>query len=143
MVRHPSLRCDKVSDRPEIVGLHHVRVPVSDVLVSRDWYLTVLGFIPMLVSEDETSVMGEALLHPSGLVVGLHIDPDAARALAGFCVLGLGVDDISDWVDYLDRTGIERGPVEVGHGGSHVSVVDPDGLVIELHTRVQPSTEDA
>lgn len=132
-----------MSDRPAIVALHHVRVPVSDVLVSRDWYVTVLGFTPMLVTEEETPDTGEALPHPSGLVVGLHIDPDAARALAGFCVLGLGVEDLSGWMDYLDHAGIERGPVGVGPRGSHVSVVDPDGLVIELHTPVQPSTEDA
>ena len=93
--REASVRYEPVTDRPAIVGLHHVRVPVSDVLVSRDWYIDVLGFDPMLVSEEETSVSGEALLHPSGLVVGLHIDPDAARALKGFCVLGLGVDTLA------------------------------------------------
>jgi catechol 2,3-dioxygenase-like lactoylglutathione lyase family enzyme len=132
-----------MSDRPDIVGLHHVRVPVCDVLASRDWYVDVLGFSPMLVTEEEASVSGEALLHPSGLVVGLHVDPDAAHALEGFCVLGLGVDNLSAWVGYLDRNDISHGPVERGPRGMHVCISDPDGLVIELHTLAQPSTEDA
>ena len=109
---------------------------------SRDWYIDVLGFDPMLVSEDETSISGEALLHPSGLVVGLHTDPDAAGALKGFCVLGLGVDNLSEWVAYLDRNDISHGPVEPGPRGMHVCISDPDGLVVELHTLAQPSTED-
>ena len=137
-----SVRNEPVSGRPTIVGLHHVRVPVSDVLVSRDWYTDVLGFDPMLVSEEETSISGEALLHPSGLVVGLHTDPGAAAALKGFCVLGLGVDNLPEWVDYLDRSDISHGPVELGPSGKHVCINDPDGLVVELHTLAQPSTED-
>jgi nucleotide-binding universal stress UspA family protein/catechol 2,3-dioxygenase-like lactoylglutathione lyase family enzyme len=137
-----SVRSEAVSGRPTMVGLHHVRVPVSDVLVSRDWYSDVLGFDPMLVSEEETSISGEALLHPSGLVVGLHTDPGAAAALKGFCVLGLGVDNLPEWVDYLDRCDISHGPVELGPSGKHVCINDPDGLVVELHTLAQPSTED-
>jgi len=120
-----------------------MRVPVSDVLASGDWYVNVLGFAPMLIIEEETSVTGEALLDPSGLVVGLHLDPDAARALKGFCVLGIGVENVSAWADYLDDAHIEHGPIEVGPSGIHLLVTDPDGLVIELHTPVQPSTEDA
>lgn len=131
-----------MSDRPEILGLHHVRLPVSDVLASRDWYVETLGLSPLMVTEEEASVIGEALVHDSGLVVGLHADPDAARSLEGFCVLALSVDDLPEWSDYLDRIGIEHTPLERGPRGDHLSVSDPDGLVIELHTLAQPSTEE-
>ena len=125
-----------------MVGLHHVRVPVSDVLVSRDWYSDVLGFDPMLVSEEETSISGEALLHPSGLVVGLHTDPAPPPPSRGSVCSGSESTTSPEWVDYLDRSDISHGPVELGPSGKHVCINDPDGLVVELHTLAQPSTED-
>jgi len=129
-------------DRPEIVGFHHVRVPVSDVLVSRDWYIDTFELEPLMVTEEESSVTGVALVHPSGLVLGLHAAPTAARALAGFCVVAFGVDDLSAWCEHCDRAGIEHGPIVNGHRGRHMSLADPDGLMVELHTQVQPSSED-
>jgi hypothetical protein len=57
-------------------------------------------------------------------------------------VLGLGVESVSGWVDFLDRSAVSHGPVESGPTGKYVCIDDPDGLVIELHTLAQPSTED-
>jgi len=128
---------------PEIVGFHHVRVPVADVLVSRDWYIDVLGFASIVVEEEEDRIVGVALGHPSGVVVGLHEAPARAEALRGFVVVGLAVPDIDAWVDYLDRSGIGRGELVDGHLGRYVDVADPDGLLVELHTMGHVSAADA
>jgi catechol 2,3-dioxygenase-like lactoylglutathione lyase family enzyme len=52
--------------RPEITGLHHIRLPVTDVLRSRDWYGEVLGFEPVLDLEEEDRLLGTSCSIPSG-----------------------------------------------------------------------------
>ncbi len=128
---------------PQIVGLHHVRLPVSNVLVSRDWYLDVLGFECVLVEEEEDRVTGVVLEHPSGVVIGLHEQPDRASALRGFVVVGLAVSDATEWVEYLDRCNVVHGQLDDRHLGQCLRVADPDGMLIELHTLDQPSADEA
>ena len=128
---------------PSVFALHHVRIPVSDVLVSQDWYSEVLGFRPTLVVEEENAVTGVVSVHPSGVVVGLHSALPQARALAGFAVIGLSVGDLRQWVAHLDAFGVSHSGITDGHLGECLRLRDPDGLVIELHTPYQPSADGA
>jgi catechol 2,3-dioxygenase-like lactoylglutathione lyase family enzyme len=128
------------------VGLHHVRLPVSDVMRSRDWYIEVLGFEPSLSVEDEDHVIGIVLDHPSGLALGLHLAPALARALRGFCSVALSVGEPADLArccERLDALGISHSQPGEGHLGWFVEIPDPDGLVIQLHTTGQPSSDEA
>jgi len=131
-----------------IEGLHGVRIPVTDALVSRDWYVTVLGLVPVLDLEEEQGVVGVVLRHPLGFVVGLHQEPRRAAALRGFAVLGLTVrdrDQLQQWLDTLDRLGHSHGPVETGHIGWYMDIPDPDGILIRFHTgtTTSPDAEEA
>jgi catechol 2,3-dioxygenase-like lactoylglutathione lyase family enzyme len=128
---------------PGIVGVHHVRLPVSDVLVSRDWYIDALGFHPLLLEEDETGVIGIALHQPSGVVIGLHRDAARAAALRGFVAVAFGVADLAAWVRFLRPRGLLRAPPVDTHLGHSVRLEDPDGIIVELHTQSQPSAADA
>ena len=136
------------ADHPSVVadGLHHVRIPVRDPWASRDWYTLILGFVPVLDLEEEHGVVGVVLRHPRGFVIGLHEDPARAEALKDFAVLGLTVADVKqlqEWCDYLDRRGVVHSDVREGHLGSYVDVVDPDGILVRLHTGIAPDAEDA
>jgi catechol 2,3-dioxygenase-like lactoylglutathione lyase family enzyme len=128
------------------VRLHHVRVPVSDVIRSQDWYCDVLGFECRLCVEDEDRVVGVVLDHGSGLSLGLHLQPQAARALRGFCCLALDVgstDDLARCCRTLDSAGIPHSAPAEGHLGWFVAIRDPDGIVIEFHTSSRPSADEA
>ena len=131
---------------PAVVGLHHLRLPVSDVMRSRDWYSATLGFEPCLSLEEEDRVVGVVVIHPSGVTLGLHHAPALARALSGFCSVALSIgaaDDLDDWCARLDTLGVEHtAPVE-GHLGWYLEVPDPDGLIIRLHTIGQPTADEA
>ena len=128
------------------VGLHHVRLPVSDVMRSRDWYMDVFGFEPRLTVEEEDRVIGVVVGHRSGLTLGLHFAPELARALEGYCPVALSVaahDELIRCCARLDRAGVgHSGPIE-GHLGWYVEVPDPDGIVIEIHTVDQPTADEA
>jgi catechol 2,3-dioxygenase-like lactoylglutathione lyase family enzyme len=111
-----------VAPEREILGLHHVHIPVTDAWVSQDWYMDILGFKPVLVSEEENGVIGVVLRHPQGVVIGLHNEPARARALRGFVLLGLTVADqleLRRWAERFQRLGLTASPIQEGHlGGS-------------------------
>lgn len=129
-----------------ILGLHHVRLPVSDVMRSRDWYVDVLGFEPRLCLEEEDQVIGAVVALQEGLTLGLHHAPELARALSGFCPVALEVgrsDELTRWCARLDTLGIDHSEPAEGHLGWYVELSDPDGLVIRLHTAAQPTADEA
>jgi catechol 2,3-dioxygenase-like lactoylglutathione lyase family enzyme len=129
-----------------VQGLHHIRIPVSDPWVSRDWYMMVLGLQPLLDVEEENGVVGVVLRHPEGFVVGLHRDPLRALALKGFAILGLTILDrekLQDLSGRLHLMGIPHLPIEEGHLGWYIDVPDPDGILVRFHTGSGPDTEEA
>jgi len=131
---------------PKLFGLHHVRLPVTDVSVSLEWYREVFGLVPVLDYQEEEGLVGVVLAHESGMTVGLHLDPDRAVALRGFCILALEVgpqDGLHHWVDHLDRLQVAHSGVREGHLGLLVEVPDPDGILVQLHTTEHPSADEA
>jgi len=131
---------------PAVVGLHHIRLPVSDVMRSRDWYSAVFDFEPSLSLEEEDRVVGVVVIHPSGLTLGLHDAPALARALHGFCLVAFSVgtvDDLDRWDRHLDTLGVGHTAPTEGHLGWYLEVPDPDGLIIQLHTVGQPTAAEA
>ncbi len=128
-----------------INGFHHVRIPVSDLDVSTDWYVSVLGFELDLYVEEEDGPIGALLHHPAGAVLGLHLDASMATALQGFSVVGLavgGTTGLEEWSRRLDEIGSTHGTVTKGHLGWFLEVTDPDGIVVQLHTAEQPDAEE-
>jgi catechol 2,3-dioxygenase-like lactoylglutathione lyase family enzyme len=126
--------------------LHHVRLPVSDVMRSRDWFMDVFGFDPQLSVEEEDRVTGVVVGHRSGLTLGLHHAPALARALEGFCPVALSVSSVDELIrccDRLETVGVRHSAPAEGHLGWYVEVPDPDGIIIELHTVDQPTVDEA
>ena len=132
-----------------LVGLHHVRLPVSDVDRSGDWYAQVFGFEARLALEEEDRLVGIVVSHLSGLTLGLHHAPDLARALRGFCPFAFSIgpaDELTRWCSHLDNLGVEHSAPTEGHLGWYVEVPDPDGIIIGLHTigKIgQPTADEA
>lgn len=121
-----------------ITGFHHVKVPVTDVARSRDWYERVLGFEVVLEFVEDGVVMGLALRDPSGTVqLALRHDAARAAALSGFdpIALATGRADVEAWRQRLDDLGQPHGGIVTGHQGGSVLVGlhDPDGIEIRLY----------
>ena len=128
---------DGPDEAATIIGVHHVRLPVSDIIRSSDWYTNTFGFETRLTEEEEDRITGAVVVHASGVTLGLHAAPALARALRGFCSVALSVRDrmdLTSWCKHLDTLGVEHSAPTEGHVGWYVHVPDPDGLVIELHT---------
>jgi len=100
----------------------------------------------MLDFEDEGGLVGTVLNHnSSAMTIGLHLDPERAAALSGFCLLALQVGDapaLYEWAEYLDGLGIGHSGVRDGHLGLLIEVPDPDGVLVQLHTAEHPSGDE-
>jgi catechol 2,3-dioxygenase-like lactoylglutathione lyase family enzyme len=120
-------------------GFHHVKLPVSAVARSRDWYTGVLGFTTDIEFVEDGVLMGVGLARagmPGG--IALRHDPDRAKALSGFDALALLVptrDDVHAWKARLDEAGQPHGGIVTGHRGGTllVGLHDPDGIEIRLY----------
>ena len=81
-----------------VVGYHHIKVPVSDVARSRQWYVCALGFEPELEFAEDGALRGVALYHPAADArLALRHDPARATALAGFDVTAMAVGTRRTW----------------------------------------------
>jgi catechol 2,3-dioxygenase-like lactoylglutathione lyase family enzyme/uncharacterized protein (DUF1330 family) len=122
----------------ELSGLHHVKLPVTDVERSRDWYSRAFDFVGELEFREGDRLRGVGLRHPgSELRLALREDPVRAAALAGFDTVCLAVGtraDLDVLLARLDTRDIEHGEPFTGRGGDAVDVPDPDGHVVRVHT---------
>jgi catechol 2,3-dioxygenase-like lactoylglutathione lyase family enzyme len=120
-------------------GFHHVKLPVSDVARSRDWYTGVLGFTTDIEFVEDGVLMGVGLAH-AGMAggVALRHDPERAKAMAGFDAVALLVpsrEQVHEWKTRLDAAGEPHGGLVTGHRGGAVLVGlhDPDDIEIRLY----------
>jgi catechol 2,3-dioxygenase-like lactoylglutathione lyase family enzyme len=121
-------------------GLHHLKLPVTDVERSREWYRRALGFVDEVEFREDGVLRGVGLRHiEADLRLALREDPERARALAGFDTFCLAVgirDDLDVLLTRLDELGIPHTDPVPGHRGWAADVPDPDGHVVRVHTLV-------
>jgi catechol 2,3-dioxygenase-like lactoylglutathione lyase family enzyme len=100
----------------EILGLHHVKVPVTDLPRSRAWYERVFELSNRSWSSRAvTAWSAGSLTDPrTVLVLAPRENPDVARGTAGlhpFAILRQGEPDVQACADRLDTLGVEQLPV--------------------------------
>ncbi|MCU1645251.1 MAG: hypothetical protein JWN03_5526 [Nocardia sp.] len=129
------------SANPTHSGIHHLKLPVTDLERSADWYRTVLGArrLTELDHRRGDGTLFAIILDIPGFPgrLELRLDPVIAKALNGYDLLTLSVADrvaIDDWVTRLDTLGIPHSPPIVALIGWLLVVPDPDGLRLRFYT---------
>jgi catechol 2,3-dioxygenase-like lactoylglutathione lyase family enzyme len=124
---------------PTLDGVHHLKLPVTDLQRSIDWYGSRLGYRVAVEFRQHGERTGVSMLHPAGGPgLGLVRSPDLARVAAGFDYFAIGVPDRASIValaDHLTALG-ER------HAGVHFATLgwilpmlhDPDGHEVRFYT---------
>src|SRR4051794_16897547 len=113
-------------------GFHHVKLPVSDVAASREWYERALGLKVVIEFVEDGTLMGVALSDADGTVdLALRHAPERAAAMAGFDPIAIGVPtgaEVVAWQRRLDDLAVPHGGIISGHFGAPVlvGVHDPD-----------------
>lgn len=124
---------------PVFDGFHHVKVPVTEVGASREWYEQVLGLSCLREFVEDGVLMGVALIDATGSVsIALRQDPERAAGLRGFDPLAIRVGSAADvraWKEHLD--GLDQSPTEIltaSAGGAVLTGLhDPDGIEIRFY----------
>ena len=128
-----------VSDAPVLAGIHHLKLPVTDLARSCDWYQSRLGYQVVAEIVEQGKLMGLAMVHPNGGPrLALRLDRDRARAAAGFDYFSIGVPDkgaIGRLADRLTALGEEHAGVHWASIGWILPLLhDPDGHEIRFYT---------
>jgi glyoxylase I family protein len=139
-----------VADRIEIGAIHHLRLTVTDVARSREFYTSLLGFDVAVESPppDDPSaeavykvLFGGVVLARGGLLMGLRpVAPEGDRFdedRVGLDHLSFSVasrDDLERAVGLFDERGVPHGEITtLGGFGIHILPFrDPDNIQIEL-----------
>jgi catechol 2,3-dioxygenase-like lactoylglutathione lyase family enzyme len=129
-----------MTDKHVLSGVHHLRLPVRDVVRSYAFWSGVLGYERDFDFPGPHGVLGWALKHPAGgpnLV--LWHDPDRAAATCGFPWFSLGLptrQDVLNLAETLDRLGIAHGGVQDAFVEIKLPFVhDPDGHLISFYVK--------
>jgi catechol 2,3-dioxygenase-like lactoylglutathione lyase family enzyme len=124
---------------PELAGVHHLKLPVSDLGRSRAWYESRLGYVTYLEFKEGGALMGIAMRHPEGGPdLGLRLAPEKAAAAAGFDYFSIGVPD-RERIERLAEHLTELGEVHAGVHGDAIGWIlpllhDPDGHEVRFYT---------
>ena len=133
---------------PQLAGVHHLKLPVTDLERSLAWYETRLGYRKVQEFREDGRLMGLVMEHPNGgPSFALRLDPHRARAAAGFDYFALGVPD----KPALEALAVRLAGLGDGHAGVHFATIgwilpmlhDPDGHEIRFYTVQQHTAASA
>lgn len=124
----------------ELAGIHHVKIPVSDLQRSIEWYGRVFGFTTTMdFPEADGVVRGVAGTMPGlgDTLVAFRVNAEAAAGCRGFDPISFAVrdrDDLEAWATHLDQAGVEHSPIIEASIGWLLVFDDPDGLTLHVYT---------
>lgn len=128
---------------PPVAGLHNVRIAVSDLTTSTEWYTRIFGLTHEVDFIEHDVHTGTSLLHPTGHArVILYHSVERAAALSGFDPIAFEIASLADlyaWDEHLTNVGVPHKPPYQGHLGTVIpGITDPDGIQIRLYTAERP-----
>ena len=127
-----------------LTGIHHVRLPVTDLDRSYAFWRDVLGYERDFDFPGLDGPLGWALKHPTGgpSIVLWH-DPEKAAASSGFPWFSIGLPssrDVMNLAEELDRRGIRHGGVQDAFVEIKLPFVnDSDGHLIGFYVKPLPT----
>ncbi len=134
---------------PKLDGVHHLKLPVSNLGRSIDWYQSRLGYRVVLEFHENNRLAGVSMDHPNGGPgLGLALAPERADVAAGFDYFAIGVPDRAAMLalaDHLTSLGEGHAGVHFAtHGWILPMLHDPDGHEVrfyttESHTSLDPA----
>lgn len=127
---------------PDVTGIHHVSVTVSDIERSASWYSEVLG-LATLMEEKHPDGAGYAVVlgKPDwSMCVGVHTHQTNegerfSETRTGLDHISFGVSsraELTTWEGHLTELGVEHSPISEQQGFSVLVFRDPDNIQLEF-----------
>jgi catechol 2,3-dioxygenase-like lactoylglutathione lyase family enzyme len=135
---------------PQLAGIHHLKLPVSDLAGSQTFYEQVFGArrIPEADHVDEDGHLYAVICAVPGLgtLVELRLNPVAAERQAGFDPVTIAVESLVEldaWIERLDELGVPHSGRLAGIQAWLTAFDDPDHHRLRLYTLQQHGPEIA
>ncbi len=126
---------------PPLRGIHHLKLPVTDLEVSLAWYRRVFAahHLDAFDHFDRHGVRYAVILVLPGVDVPVELRwaPHAARAMRGYDPVSFVAGttaELEAWIAHLDAVGVDHSPVVSGLAGQLVVFRDPDGTYLRVLT---------
>lgn len=128
---------------PELRGIHHLKLPVSELSRSLDFYERAFG--ASRIPQADHFRMGDQTLYAViltvpglGSMLELRLHPERARSHARFDPVTISVADraaLAQWDRHLAEQNIRHSPVITAIQAWLIVVEDPDGNRLRLYTQ--------
>lgn len=133
LVTLPSVAAQTKRVRPPITGIHHVRIYVSDMAISREFYKNVLGLPPADYRCTDKSHSCLAInwgLHKQHIELEQAPSPTPKNWLAE---IAFATDDVSGLRTFLAAQGVKVGSISKrAHDTQQFDLHDPEGNLISF-----------
>jgi catechol 2,3-dioxygenase-like lactoylglutathione lyase family enzyme len=127
---------------PDIAGIHHISITVTDIERSVPWYCDLLG-LEKLMEEQHPHDDGYAIVlgKPDwSMCIGLHTHPANEKerfseARTGLDHVGFTVGSpaaLEEWKKVLEQRGVDHSPINKREGYSVLVFRDPDNVQLEF-----------
>jgi glyoxylase I family protein len=126
---------------PEIQGIHHVALCVTDLEASTEWYQRVLGATPVMQGMELQPGHTITLLACGQLMIGLHVD-EKGESGDRFSEFRVGLDhigfgcasrtEVEEWAARLDELGVPHSGIQDVPYGHMLVFRDPDNIQLEF-----------
>jgi catechol 2,3-dioxygenase-like lactoylglutathione lyase family enzyme len=124
---------------PVVAGLHHLKLPVSDLDGSLDFYQRVFAaqHLPQFDHIDDSGARYAVIIAIPGLSTPLELRwaPGGATAMRGCDPINLAAESaesLQAWARHLDLLDVEHSSVIHGGAGHLLVLADPDGIYIRI-----------
>jgi catechol 2,3-dioxygenase-like lactoylglutathione lyase family enzyme len=124
---------------PVLAGIHHLKLPVSDLDASLAWYRRVLGAVhlPQFDHVDDDGQRYAVIVAIPGVELSLELRwaPAAAGAIGGYDPINFAASSVAElrsWADHLDAERVRHSGVIEGGAGHLLVVADPDGTFLRI-----------
>lgn len=130
---------------PEISAIAQVRLPVTDLARSIDWYCRLLSLRLWTEFVEDGELRGAGLIDDAqrfGVALRLREACAGTPDLAGFDVVAFRPADrpaLDAIAARCDRLGIDRTPVRETPSGAVLDATDPDGTVVRFYQYSDPT----
>lgn len=116
------------------VRLDHIRLDVSDIAVSEEWYRAALGLLPVVRYDTDNVVILQ--LAPAGLPAGVELwqERDVPPTPHRTQHVAFSVSDVPALTEHIRQLGFRIVSEPYRIGAETVAIVaDPDGHLIEIN----------
>ncbi|KAK6984802.1 40S ribosomal protein S30 [Favolaschia claudopus] len=129
------------SSPPSILGIHHLKIPTSNLTAKLTFYTTLLSFTHLPDFDhrraDTNELIAVIVQHtPTRLLVELRINEAQAQSQRGWDAITWSVQtraDLERWREKLVEEGVECSRVLRGYKGWVLVTEDPDGAFVRWY----------